>query len=138
MNTENPFPRLKLASSVKQGQYSSNVSEKKVKKIKLFPSSHKPNTAGQYTFYAAIKSQSGQHKNKKSCSESIRIGSTLSRPVEYMMKSAKYTVRAIALYLSTFITTVFAFRVWSERHVMSAALLTTLCCSLALLAITME
>ncbi|EGA8119659.1 TPA: hypothetical protein R4B11_002888 [Salmonella enterica subsp. enterica serovar Potsdam] len=65
MNTENPFPRLKLASSVKQGQYSSNVSEKKVKKIKLFPSSHKPNTAGQYTFYAAIKSQSGQHKNKK-------------------------------------------------------------------------
>ncbi|EGT7582409.1 hypothetical protein OP853_004842 [Salmonella enterica] len=109
MNTENPLPRPKLASSVKQGQYSSNASNKKIKKIKSFYSSHKPNAAGKNTIYAAIKSHSGQHK--KSCSESIRIGTILSLQVEYMIKSDKYTVRAITLYLSTLITAAFAFRV---------------------------
>ncbi|EFS2650740.1 hypothetical protein V6973_004029 [Salmonella enterica] len=62
MNTENPFPRPKLASSVKHGQYSSNASNKKIKKIKSFHSNHKPNTAGEHTISAAIKSHSGQHK----------------------------------------------------------------------------
>ncbi|EDV9210379.1 hypothetical protein JHW06_004782 [Salmonella enterica subsp. enterica serovar Infantis] len=54
------------------------------------------------------------------------------------VKSAKSAVRVAALYLPALITAAFAFRAWSAGHIMPAALLATLCCSLALLAIAME
>ncbi|EEU7751230.1 hypothetical protein HED96_004706 [Salmonella enterica] len=55
-----------------------------------------------------------------------------------MMKSAKSAARVVALYLPALIIAAFAFRVWSAGHIMPAALLTTLSCSLAILAIAME
>ncbi|EDQ3855683.1 TPA: hypothetical protein R3975_003323 [Salmonella enterica subsp. enterica serovar Muenchen] len=55
-----------------------------------------------------------------------------------MMKLAKSAIKVVAQYLPALITAVFAFRVWSAGHIMSAALLTILCCFLALLAIAME
>ncbi|EEB7433339.1 hypothetical protein GJX23_25160 [Salmonella enterica] len=54
------------------------------------------------------------------------------------MKSAKSAVRAVALYLPALIIAAFAFRVWSAGHIMPAALLTTPCCTLTLLAIAVE
>lgn len=51
------------------------------------------------------------------------------------MKSA---IRKVCLYLPALITAFFAYRVWSAGNIMPAALLTTLCCTLAFLAVAME
>ncbi|HAF1609378.1 TPA: hypothetical protein G8M64_003676 [Salmonella enterica] len=47
-------------------------------------------------------------------------------------------IRKVCLYLPVLLTASFAFRVWSAGHIMPAALLTTLCASLAFLAIAVE
>lgn len=46
--------------------------------------------------------------------------------------------RKVCLYLPVLLTAFFAFRIWSAGHIMPAALLTTLCASLAFLAIAVE
>ncbi|EEH4119157.1 TPA: hypothetical protein G8S40_001936 [Salmonella enterica] len=47
-------------------------------------------------------------------------------------------IRKVCLYLPALITAFFAFRVWNAGHIMPAALLTTLCCTLAFVAIAVE
>lgn len=47
-------------------------------------------------------------------------------------------IRTVCLHLPVLLTTFFAFRIWSAGHIMPATLLTTLCASLAFLAIAVE
>ncbi|EJC8750136.1 hypothetical protein QY625_005260 [Salmonella enterica] len=47
-------------------------------------------------------------------------------------------IRKVCLYFPALVTAFLAFRVWSAGHIMPAALLTTLCCTLAFAAIAME
>ncbi|AXC70848.1 hypothetical protein DRK59_17105 [Salmonella enterica subsp. diarizonae] len=77
-------------------------------------------------------------KSKKAVVLQVSDSSHPCPGMAYMMKSAKSAIKVVAQYLPALITAVFAFRIWSAGHIMSAALLTTLCCFLALLAIAME
>lgn len=47
-------------------------------------------------------------------------------------------IRKVCLYFPVFVTALLAFREWNAGHIMPAALLTTLCASLAFLAIAVE
>lgn len=47
-------------------------------------------------------------------------------------------IRKVCLYFPVLVTAILAFRVWNAGHIMPAALLTTLCASLAFLAIAVE
>lgn len=47
-------------------------------------------------------------------------------------------IRKVCLYFPVLVTALLAFRVWNAGHIMPAALLTTLCASLAFLAIAVE
>ncbi|MDJ6542838.1 hypothetical protein LEC33_18555 [Salmonella enterica] len=44
-------------------------------------------------------------------------------------------IRKVCLYFPVPVTAVLAFRVWNAGHIMPTALLTTLCCTLAFVAI---
>ncbi|EKJ5694525.1 hypothetical protein PJO24_004745 [Salmonella enterica] len=47
-------------------------------------------------------------------------------------------IRKVSLYFPAFVTAFLAFRVWDVGHIMPAALLTTLCCILSLVAIAVD
>ncbi|EDU8207598.1 hypothetical protein ACOIPX_005354 [Salmonella enterica] len=47
-------------------------------------------------------------------------------------------IRKVCLYFPTLVTVLLAFRVWNAGHITSAALLTSLCCTLAFVAIATE
>lgn len=47
-------------------------------------------------------------------------------------------IRKVCLYFPVLVTAFLAFRVWNAGHIMPAALLTTLCASLAFLVIAVE
>lgn len=47
-------------------------------------------------------------------------------------------IRKVCLYFPALVTALLAFRVWNAGHITSAALLTSLCCTLAFVAIATE